>query len=175
MSVRIRQADWKIVRIDTEMTLHDAAISRFGQWWRRAVRGGHAYAEGAYLHRHSDERPWARECRSSWVWGGLLPATALIGARWTGGWTLLLLALYPTWALRISLRRRRDFRDSWVDCLLYGVFCMLSKFPHVIGQSTFWWNQLTGRRTELIEYKMPEANGTTAPPAQPGSGVSREQ
>ena len=175
MSVRIRQADWKIVRIDTEMTLHDAAISRFGQWWRRAVRGGHAYAEGAFLHRHSDERPWARECRSSWVWGLLLPATALIGAGWAGGWTLLLLALYPIWVSRISLRRRRDFRDSWVDCLLYGVFCMLSKFPHVIGQSMFRWNQLTGRRAELIEYKLPEANGTTARPAQPGSGASEEQ
>ena len=34
-------------RLDAEMTLHDAAMTRFGQWWKRIVRGGHAYAEGA--------------------------------------------------------------------------------------------------------------------------------
>ena len=31
------------------MALHDAAITRFSQWWRRHVRSGYAYAEGASL------------------------------------------------------------------------------------------------------------------------------
>ena len=29
------------------MTLHDLAITRFGAYWRRCYRGGHAYAEVA--------------------------------------------------------------------------------------------------------------------------------
>jgi GT2 family glycosyltransferase len=45
LCVRLRAAGWKVVRLDAEMTLHDAAMTRFGQWWKRNVRNGHAYAE----------------------------------------------------------------------------------------------------------------------------------
>ena len=153
--VRIREAGWKIRRLDAAMTHHDAAIFHFGQWWRRAVRGGHAYAEGAYLHRHSVERPWARECRSIWVWGLALPVAACAALAWTPGWSLALLALYPLWAVRIAARRRHEFRDSWSACCLYGAFCMLSKLPQMFGQSVFWWNRARGRRAGLMEYKAP--------------------
>lgn len=50
LCVRLRQKGWSIHRLDHEMTLHDAAITRFGQWWKRSMRAGHAYAEGAWLH-----------------------------------------------------------------------------------------------------------------------------
>jgi hypothetical protein len=38
---RLRQCGYRILRLDAEMALHDAAILRFGQWWRRARRSGH--------------------------------------------------------------------------------------------------------------------------------------
>ena len=157
--VRIRQASWKIVRLDREMTLHDAAIHRFGQWWRRALRGGHAYAEGAYLHRNSEERLWVRECRSIWAWGLVLPVVSLGAAGWTRGWSLLLLFLYPVWIARIAVRRRARFGDRWPDCLLYGVFCMLGKLPQMLGQVSYLWHRLRGQRSALIEYKTAEAAG----------------
>src|SRR5947207_14699000 len=50
MCVRLRARGWKIHRIDTEMTFHNAAMTRFGQWWTRNVRAGHAYAEGFAMH-----------------------------------------------------------------------------------------------------------------------------
>ncbi|BBH45959.1 hypothetical protein KU43P_24360 [Pseudomonas sp. KU43P] len=50
LCVRLRARGWKIWRLDAEMTLHDAAMTRFSQWWRRCIRGGYAFAEGAYLH-----------------------------------------------------------------------------------------------------------------------------
>ena len=50
LCLRLRQAGWRIRRIDAEMTLHDAAITRFSQWWTRMVRSGHAYAQGFALH-----------------------------------------------------------------------------------------------------------------------------
>ena len=40
MCVRLRAAGWEIWRVDAEMTLHDAAMTRFGQWWKRNVRAG---------------------------------------------------------------------------------------------------------------------------------------
>jgi glycosyltransferase involved in cell wall biosynthesis len=155
--VRIRQANWKIVRLDRDMTLHDAAMHRFGQWWRRAVRGGHAYAECAYLHRNSEERPWSRQRRSNWMWGLAIPVVSLATAWWTRGWSFLLLALYPVWIARIALRRRAEFGNPWPDCLLYGAFCMLGKIPQMLGQASYLWHRVRGRRSGLIEYKTARA------------------
>ena len=50
MCLRMRRLGWKIWRLDAEMTLHDAAILRFGQFWKRARRGGYAYAQGAAMY-----------------------------------------------------------------------------------------------------------------------------
>ena len=33
LCLRLRQAGWRIWRLDAEMTAHDAQITRFGQWW----------------------------------------------------------------------------------------------------------------------------------------------
>jgi len=38
---RLRANGWKILRINAEMTLHDAAMVHMRQWWRRSVRGGY--------------------------------------------------------------------------------------------------------------------------------------
>ena len=35
LCVRLRQAGWKIHRLDAEMTLHDAAMTSWRQWWKR--------------------------------------------------------------------------------------------------------------------------------------------
>jgi GT2 family glycosyltransferase len=153
MCLRIRQAGWKLLRLGAEMTRHDAAMTRFGQWWTRTVRSGHAYAEGAALHRASPERPWQRECRSSLIWGGLLPGVALLGAPVSAGFSLLLLALPPLQALRIARRRQREYGDAWPDCRAYGVFCMLAKPAQLQGQLRYWRSRLLGRREGLIEYK----------------------
>ncbi|MCA1993210.1 MAG: glycosyltransferase, partial [Coleofasciculus sp. S288] len=66
LCVRLRQKGWKILRLDAEMTLHDAQMTHFSQWWKRTLRAGHAYAEGAWLHGRSSERHWVKESRSIW-------------------------------------------------------------------------------------------------------------
>lgn len=40
LCLRLRRSGWQVHRLDQEMTLHDAAITSWGQWWRRTVRGG---------------------------------------------------------------------------------------------------------------------------------------
>ena len=112
LCVRLRKAGWKVERLDAEMTVHDAAMTRFGQWWRRSVRAGHAYAEGAAIHGAPPERHWVRESRSNWFWGLGLPAAAAASAWPTGGLSLALLGGYAAlWhrvrraALRAACRR----------------------------------------------------------------------
>jgi hypothetical protein len=85
LCLRLLRLGWKVWRIDAEMTLHDVAMTRFRQWWRRGVRAGHAYAEGAARHGRESERHWVREVRSNWIWGLVLPGLALGLAVPTGG------------------------------------------------------------------------------------------
>ena len=152
LCVRIRQNGWKILRLDAEMTRHDAQMRRFGQWWKRMLRGGHAFAEGAWLHGQTPERHWVKESRSIWVWGLLVPLLVL-GMAWpTRGLSLLLLGGYPLMAYRISRYMQQQglpAKQAWV----YGLFCMLAKFPQLQGQLQFHLNRLLGRRNVLVEYK----------------------
>lgn len=152
LCVRIRQNGWKILRLDAEMTRHDAQMRRFGQWWKRMLRGGHAFAEGAWLHGQTPERHWVKESRSIWIWGLLVPLLALGLALPTKGLSLLLLGGYLLMAYRINRYMQQQglpAKEAW----LYGLFCMLAKFPQLQGQLQFHLNRLLGRRNVLVEYK----------------------
>ena len=94
LAVRIRQHGWRILRIDAEMTLHDMAMTRFGQWWKRGVRSGFAFAEGAAMHGKPPERHWVRNVRSVAFWAIAVPlfivvAACLTRARaWPWSWSI---------------------------------------------------------------------------------------
>lgn len=152
LCVRLRQKEWKILRIDAEMTLHDAQMTRFSQWWKRALRAGHAYAEGARLHGRSSEGHWRRESWSIWFWGFYLPLLAL-GLIWpTHGFSLLLLVGYPVLAGRIFLKQRRQ-NICTEHAALYALSCVLGKFAQVGGTLGFLRTHLLGTKSTLIEYK----------------------
>jgi GT2 family glycosyltransferase len=152
LCVRLRASGWRILRIDAEMTIHDADMTRFRQWRKRATRAGHAYAEGAALHGRPPERHWVRETRSIWTWGFWLPLAA-IGPAWiTHGWSLLLLLAYLLLAWRITQhcrRRNLSLKETW----LLTLFTILGKFPQLAGQLQYRFGKMLGRRTRLIEYK----------------------
>ena len=152
LCVRLRQKEWKILRIDAEMTLHDAQMTRFSQWWKRALRAGHAYAEGAWLHGRSSEGHWRRESWSIWFWGFYLPLLAL-GLIWpTHGFSLLLLVGYPVLASRIFLKQRRQ-NICTEHAALYALSCVLGKFAQVGGTLGFLRTHWLGTKSTLIEYK----------------------
>jgi glycosyltransferase involved in cell wall biosynthesis len=152
LCLRLRQHGWKILRVDAEMTLHDAAMTRFAQWWKRSLRAGHAYAEGAALHGHEPERHWVREARSNWFWGLAVPAAALALAPLTAGGSLVLLGGYLVLAVRVyAAMRRRGWASG--DARLYGAACALGKIPQGLGQALYWSKRLAGKRGGLIEYK----------------------
>jgi GT2 family glycosyltransferase len=142
LCVRLRQAGWEVWRIDQEMTLHDAALTRLGQWWKRTRRGGHAFAEGAALHGAPPERHWVAETRRAVLWGAVLPVVALLGMLVTP-WAGLLLLAWPLQMLRLSRRY------GWER----AVFTVLAKVPEALGVTQYHWNRLRKRRSGLIEYK----------------------
>jgi cellulose synthase/poly-beta-1,6-N-acetylglucosamine synthase-like glycosyltransferase len=150
--LRIRRAGWRILRIDAEMSIHDAAMTRFRQWWKRAVRCGYAYAQGAFMHGRASERHFRRERRRLVLWGFLIPVV-LLGAAWPSeGWSLLGFLLYPVQMARIAWRtRKRRVRTG--DAVAFGVSCMASKVPEFFGLCRFYLTRWRGKRIKLIEYK----------------------
>lgn len=152
LCVRLRQQGWKILRIDADMTLHDAAMTKFNQWWKRSLRAGHAYAEGSWLHGSSSERHWVKESKSIWFWGLILPILVAIGFWVSKGWSLVLLLGYPLMGYKIYYYLKQQNYSSR-DCSLYTVACLISKFPQAQGQLQFYINKLLRRNMNLIEYK----------------------
>jgi glycosyltransferase involved in cell wall biosynthesis len=152
LCLRLRQRGWRIQRLDAEMTTHDAAMTNFSQWWRRVKRAGYAYAEGAARYGKSPEKHWVREVRSGLVFGAVLPLTALLTMSVTRGWSVAMLGAY---AVTFARARRylisRGFSDS--DAILYAAFCTLGKFPEAVGQASYWYGRVAGRKPGLIEYK----------------------
>ncbi len=153
LCVRLRQQGWKILRLDAEMTLHDAQMTRLNQWWKRMLRAGHAYAEGAWLHGQPPERHWVKESNSIWLWGLFIPLLALLLAVPTHTLSLLLFLGYPVLTYRIYRYYTQQRGYSSQDSAAYALSCILGKFPQLQGQVQFHINRLLGRQRTLVEYK----------------------
>lgn len=146
---RLRRQGGRIRRIDAEMTWHDAAMTRFGQFWRRSRRAGHAFAEGAALHGAGPDRHWRAETRRALLWGAALPLAALgLSLLFWPGFLLLLLA-WPLQVARLAWRWRAEGRAGAEAAL----FTTIGKIPEAIGAIGYYLGRLSGRRRGLIEYK----------------------
>ena len=147
LCVRIRKLGWKVWRIDEEMTLHDAAMSRFAQWWKRSVRAGHAYAEGVYIHGEHPENHWVKECRRAWLWAGFIPLFIILLLVINPNYAYVLFLIYPIQIIRIALQNKRPHSFKM------AFFLVLGKFAELVGQFKFLKNMMLGQKIKLIEYK----------------------
>jgi GT2 family glycosyltransferase len=141
---RLRSKSWRICRIDHEMTLHDAAMTRFGQWWKRTIRAGHSYAEGAWLHGGSAERHKVRETVRALVWGGGIPLLIVLLAVFQSPSWLWLTGVYGVQWLRFWLRTGSASDASHL---------VLGKFAEAQGVVRFHLKRLGGQERKIIEYK----------------------
>jgi glycosyltransferase involved in cell wall biosynthesis len=159
LSIRLRKRGWRLRRIDADMTLHDANITRFSQWWNRARRSGHAFGEIAFLHPDATDPTSRRQVRSILFWGGGM-TSALIGAGilalsvspiW---WIAVLLVLSP-WFVRMTQLAMRQQRRGLCTKVARasGIALMVGKLPQFLGLMSFYRNRTLGRASRLIEYK----------------------
>jgi GT2 family glycosyltransferase len=147
--VRLRASGWRIWHLGEEMALHDAAMTRFGQWWKRTLRGGYAFAQGANLHGARPEVYGVRESCSAWFWGLGVPVAVFGVVWWWGVWALLLLLIYPLQVFRLAARGGRSARENW----LHAAFLVLGKFPEMLGQMKFLLTRYLRGQSRLIEHK----------------------
>ena len=143
---RLRNADWIIWRLDADMSLHDAAMTKFAQWWNRTVRAGYGYAEVSRLHSRTGIR--GKETVRAIAWGGVLPFAILLGTVFEP-LTLSLILVYPLQVCRIAWRKGPRDMDSW----MYAFFAMLAKFSEFYGVMKFYGIKWLHKKVKLIEYK----------------------
>ena len=143
LCVRLRAAGWQVWRLDAEMTLHDADLTRFSQWWKRNKRAGFAFAEGAAMHGDPPERHGVQSTRSALFWGAALPAFVLVACLVTP-WALLFCLIWPLQVVRLGLRD-----GDWTR----AAFLTMGKFPEAQGALSYGWGRLRGVQGKLIEYK----------------------
>ena len=154
---RLRTLGYRIEHIDQPMTLHDLAITRWDQYWRRAERAGHAYAEVASRFRDSEHPLWSAEVHRNRIHAGILLLAAVGGIGFAvvekNLWPLLLpIVFYLGLIVRTALRV--EWKDpSLITRLLYGVHSHLQQIPILFGQLSYYRDRRAGRRRRLIEYK----------------------
>jgi glycosyltransferase involved in cell wall biosynthesis len=158
LCIRLRQAGWRIRRIDAEMTRHDAAMTRFSQWWKRSKRSGHAFAELLERHGPNAEPRWRVQVNSILLWGGIVPGVALLCAliafaRPAFGWfALLALLAYPAQIARIGWRKWRG-GASFGFAFASAFFLMLGKIPQLSGVLLYRRSRASAQAPRIIEYK----------------------
>jgi glycosyltransferase involved in cell wall biosynthesis len=149
LCVRLRAAGWRVFRLDARMALHDAAMLHFTQWWRRTLRNGYAYAQGAFLHGAPPEHHKVWESRRAWLWGIWLPLMCVMGGLAFAPWGWAGWLIYPLQLLHLTVRNHGPLSDR----ALLAFFQVLARFPEGLGQMMFMRDRLYGRQVHLIEYK----------------------
>ena len=160
LCLRLRRRRWRILRLPVEMTLHDAAMTRWTQWWRRALRDGHVTAEFLARYGPSREHGRLRRALSALGWAVGLPLLGALALAWAfvdpSRLSLATVAavplLYVALGLRIARGRRRAGRSA-ADARAYAVSCILGKWPQTVGMARYLWLRVSGRAPRLIEYK----------------------
>lgn len=144
MCFRMRALGWRILRIDAEMTRHDAAMMRVSQWWQRCRRAGYTWAEGVATHGNSPEGYRKGELRRTLIWGAGFPLMAVIAGVVLPLSGLLVLLVYPLQIIRLRMNGM-----GWAQ----STFLVLGKFAELQGVLDYWISCLSGHRRALIEYK----------------------
>jgi GT2 family glycosyltransferase len=147
MTTRLRAAGWEIWRIDAPMTIHDARIHRFGQWWTRSVRGGYGYAEVWSTTGQLPRRVFDAQLRRAFFWTLGLPLVVMVVALIVREPLLLLAlpAIYGAQILRIAVRRGLSLRSVQSAAMI-----LLAKLPESIGALSYFLGQKSNR---LADYK----------------------
>ncbi len=140
---RIRAAGGRIVRLDQPMAIHDANMTRFGQWWTRNFRTGYG---GLDIQERFGQLGFSKINRSAWIWAVGWPVTvavaALLGLLFGGLVSALLCggsaaAILPAQVIRLAFRTK-GVELSWSQAVACASMTLLSKVAQLQGQ-IYWY------------------------------------
>ena len=158
---RLRDRGWKIWRLDADMTVHDAAMTRSRQWWRRQIRTGYA---GYDVERRFQLGIFDRIIKSAYFWGLMLPVDVVVLAlitawfaspAWGAGILTVGVGVWLAQMLRIAWRSNSS-GARWWHRLEFGFFTMLGKTPIALGAVRQTLETARGKKARIVEYKTAE-------------------
>lgn len=142
---RLRQDGWQIWRLDAPMTIHDAAMDRFSQWWKRALRSGYGYAQVWDKTRRAPGKPlYGRELTRALFWILGIALIAMVAVLIFGMAAVLVAPLL--WALEVA-------RLSSRHGITRGCYLLLSKVAEFLGAVRYVKTALIGNESRAIYYK----------------------
>jgi GT2 family glycosyltransferase len=154
---RLRARGYRILHIDSPMTLHDLNMTHFRQYWQRAIRAGFAYAEMAHRFRKSTDPMWLKESKRNvlsgvfWiVWLSISVAMVAAVRSW---WILPWLFVLPVLSVRSAWKARYRAQGQKILLLLYGIHSHLQQVPIFLGQLKYFRDRSSGKEQKQIEYK----------------------
>jgi cellulose synthase/poly-beta-1,6-N-acetylglucosamine synthase-like glycosyltransferase len=154
-SLRLRKLGYDIVRLATPMTLHDARMTRFGEYFRRAVRAGYGYLEVGLRYRHGPGRFLLRRAASALFYAGVVPVAVVVLAVSRSIFVVVPLFLLLRVLVVTTLAARRRGADLGT-AVTYAVFNLICKAGSLWGSLRFVLDRLQSRgqpRDELIVYR----------------------
>lgn len=153
LCIRIRASTHKkVLRLDADMSLHDANITELSQWYRRAIRGGYGYANIHHVHGSGPEQYFKKELRSALLWGTGIPVLFLMSLICWPKFATLILFLYLSFIAKTALRLTLKGRNWRIACAYAGLV-FSAKVPESFGIFKYWRNHLLSKKHQLIEYK----------------------
>lgn len=138
---RIRKAGYKVIRLNTLMTLHDLNMQNFSQYWNRCFRTGYAYAEVS--SRFKEGSLWKIESRHNLLKGILLVffAAAAIGSLPWSYWPMIGFIIGIIGLVLWTAANKHKTGASWRTCLLYGLHSHFQHIPMLFGQLSYFFSR----------------------------------
>lgn len=150
LCARLRAMGWRIRRLDAEMTVHDAAMTRFSQWWKRSVRSGFGYAQIYYATRTKPRPLYRHELLRAGVWTtGPLALSAIAGMAVHPAAWLVAPLIYTAQVARLALQFGAGNGFSWKRAGLLT----LGKVAETWGALRYCKRMLRGTAGGTITYK----------------------
>ena len=160
---RLIRKGWRLVKLDRDMALHDLAMTRFGQWWRRMVRNGYGSMDVASRFGIANfaRVNWRARVWTAWLvlMLGLAAAGALADSFWAVLLIILMFSIWPAQLIRITLITWRKGQPLGISTA-YAFFTVISFLPQIAGQMLYFFDRSRNRSFRLVEYKVPVSSDT---------------
>jgi glycosyltransferase involved in cell wall biosynthesis len=144
MCSRLRRQGWRIWRLDVPMTIHDAEMHLFRQWWRRSIRSGFGYAQVWHKTVRSGDPLYGRELGRAFIWAVGVPVFGIVAAvlwRWQA--LILIPVLWGLQLVRLGVRQGP----------LKGALLLLAKAAESLGAVRYAVQLTLHRQKKAIYYK----------------------
>ncbi len=150
---RLRKKGWKLWRLDAGMTLHDAAITRFSQFYKRGRRAGMGLAQLVFRSGWNIDPGGRTIVIRAIIWALILPVAILVAFFLHPLLGLAAIAVYPLQIVRHALSNRMGVgADLWQRTQVAAI-TMAGKFAEAQGVVEFAVKRLTHTKVSGVSYK----------------------